>query len=430
MGRNQQSKGGGYAGNKGNKTYASGGKGGGNKKTVDAATALGLGLPSQNTMLSGMAGLGMAQPNPLDSLFGTMGTNTMAGLGGLGTSLQSANSGNDLLQLAALLGGAQQQSVTFQPAQLLQVRQALQQQQATQLAAQQAELKKRIDAEAATQAAELVKEHEKAEKLKQKKTQEANATKQDDDGDTVSRGSANGRSQGVRKRKAIAAADAERQKVEKERDELREALDMIESHLGTCARQYDSEDGTRPSRVKKTAVTRTLRSVSRKGARLKEPEIVDLDDESVSERVARLIALPVVAGGSSSPYGRRPPPRQSPRLFGESDRSTGSDMRSGSMPKSGKGKLKSLSFAAALVDPTPEEKKARERVDARKRRNKKPEEGKEEKKNEAFVIRQSFDNIGRELISLVSTTLREIGKQDIEAPTKADMKCSCPWLRR
>ena len=47
MGRNQQSKGGGYAGNKGNKTYASGGKGGGgNKKTVDAATALGLGVPA------------------------------------------------------------------------------------------------------------------------------------------------------------------------------------------------------------------------------------------------------------------------------------------------------------------------------------------------------------------------------------------------
>ena len=145
MGRNQQSKGGGYAGNKGSKPYASGGNGGGNKKSVDAATALGLGLTPQNTMLSGMAGLGMAQPNPLDSLFGTMGTNTMAGLGGLGTSLQSANSGNDLLQLAALLGGAQQQNVTFQPAQLLQVRQALQQQQATQLAAQQAELKKRID---------------------------------------------------------------------------------------------------------------------------------------------------------------------------------------------------------------------------------------------------------------------------------------------
>ena len=54
MGRNQQSKGGGYAGNKGNKTYASGGKfkgGGGNKKTVDAATALGLGVQQQNMML-------------------------------------------------------------------------------------------------------------------------------------------------------------------------------------------------------------------------------------------------------------------------------------------------------------------------------------------------------------------------------------------
>ena len=43
MGRNQQSNVGGYAGNKGNKPYASEGKGGGGKKkTVDAATALGL----------------------------------------------------------------------------------------------------------------------------------------------------------------------------------------------------------------------------------------------------------------------------------------------------------------------------------------------------------------------------------------------------
>ena len=65
MGRNQQSKGGGYAGNKGNKTYASGGKGGGgNKKPVDAATALGLGVSQQNTMLSGLAGLGMTQQTP------------------------------------------------------------------------------------------------------------------------------------------------------------------------------------------------------------------------------------------------------------------------------------------------------------------------------------------------------------------------------
>ena len=171
MGRNQQSKCGGYAGNEGNKTYASGGKGGGNKKTVDAATALGLGVPQQNTLLSGMAGLGMVQQNPLDSLFGSMGTNTMTRLSGFGgAGLQSANSGNGLLQLAALLGGSQQQNVTFQPAQLPQVRQALAQQQATQVAAQQAEIQKRIETEATARAAELVKvEHEKQEKQKQKK---------------------------------------------------------------------------------------------------------------------------------------------------------------------------------------------------------------------------------------------------------------------
>ena len=71
-------------------------------------------------MLAGMAGLGIVQQNPLDSPFGSIGTNAAAGLGGFGgASLQSANSGNDLLQLAALLGGSQQQNVTFQPAQLL-----------------------------------------------------------------------------------------------------------------------------------------------------------------------------------------------------------------------------------------------------------------------------------------------------------------------
>ena len=53
-----------------------------------------------------------------------------------------------------------------------------------------------------------------------------------------------------------------------------------------------------------------------------------------------------------------------------------------------------------------------------------------EKKKEAFVIRQSFDNIGRELISLVSTTLREIGKQDIEAPTKADNDMLLPLAQK
>lgn len=86
----------------------------------------------------------------MDPLFGSVETNTMAGLGGLNADLQLANSGNDLLQLAALLGGSQQQSVLFQPAQLLQVRQGLAQQQATEVAAQQAEIQKRIEAEATT----------------------------------------------------------------------------------------------------------------------------------------------------------------------------------------------------------------------------------------------------------------------------------------
>ena len=66
-----------------------------------AAPALGLGASQQNTMFLDLAGLGMAQQNPLDSLFGSVGTDTMAGLGGLNPGLQSANSGNDLLQLAA-----------------------------------------------------------------------------------------------------------------------------------------------------------------------------------------------------------------------------------------------------------------------------------------------------------------------------------------
>ena len=102
-------------------------------------------------------------------------------------------------------------------------------------------------------------------------------------------------------------------------------------------------------------------------------------------------------------------------------------MRSGSLPKH---KLKSLSFAEALMSPTPEEKKARERVEARQRRNKKePEEGKDVKKKEAFVIGQSFDNMGQELISLISITLREIGKQDVEAPTKADETMLLPLAR-
>ena len=71
-------------------------------------------------------------------------------------------------------------------------------------------------------------------------------------------------------------------------------------------RQYDSEDGTMScasrvyARVKNSTVTRVLRSVSKKGARHKEPEVVDLDDiaeESVSEQVARLITHQAGAGG-------------------------------------------------------------------------------------------------------------------------------------
>ena len=128
--------------------------------------------------------------------------------------------------------------------------------------------------------------------------------------------------------------------------------------------------------------------------------------------------------GSSSPDDCKQPVRLSAKL----DRSTGSDMRSGRLPKH---KRKSRSFADALMSPTPEEKKARERVEARKRRSKKePEEGKDGKKIEAFIILQSFDNIGRELISLVATTLREIGKQDVEAPTKADETMLLPLAQK
>ena len=82
---------------------------------VDAATALHLGAPQHNMMLLGLTGLGMAQQGPLDSLFGSVGMNPLAGIAGLNTGLQLANGGNDLMQLAALLGGLQHQSVMFQP---------------------------------------------------------------------------------------------------------------------------------------------------------------------------------------------------------------------------------------------------------------------------------------------------------------------------
>ena len=139
---------------------------------------------------------------------------------------------------------------------------------------------------------------------------------------------------GARKRKAIAEANAEKAMAETERAELREALDILEAHLSAGTPPYDSEDGTRPSRVITLLVTWVLRSVSKKGARSKEPNIVDVEEEeSVSERVARLITHQVVARGSLSPASRENRIRQSPRLSSKSDKSAGSDMRSDSLPK-------------------------------------------------------------------------------------------------
>ena len=58
---------------------------------------------------------------------------------------------------------------------------------------------------------------------------------------------ADAHNQGARKRKAIADANAENVNAEKERDEFKEALDVLEEQLGTWTQQHDSEDGTRPS---------------------------------------------------------------------------------------------------------------------------------------------------------------------------------------
>ena len=209
-----------------------------------------------------------------------------------------------------LLGGStavRQQSVSFQPVSF-QAHQLLQE-----------------------RAAELVKIER--ENQRQKSAQDTNAAKPDED-DTTSRGSAGGRrrsrSQGARKRKAIAEANAETAKAGKGNGELREALDLFEAHLGTRTRHCDSEGGTHASCVNKVTVTRVLRSISKKEACSKEPEIVDLDgEESVSERVAigsSFIRL-------SSPDGRKKPVRQPPRLSSKSDKSTGSDMRSGSLSR-------------------------------------------------------------------------------------------------
>ena len=82
MGRNQNAKGGGCAMDKGTQPGA-GLKGSNKPKAAGAATALGLGVPQQNTVPSGLAGLGMAHRTPLDSFFGCGGTNLLAGIAGL-----------------------------------------------------------------------------------------------------------------------------------------------------------------------------------------------------------------------------------------------------------------------------------------------------------------------------------------------------------
>ena len=101
--------------------------------------------------------------------------------------------------------------------------------------------------------------------------------------------------------------------------------------------------------------------------------------------MARLITHQAGARGCSSPDSRREIIRQSPRLSGRSEKSAGSDTRSSGFPKH---KLKTLSFAEALVSPTPEEQTARGRVEMTKRRHKKdPEESKDGNKTEVFMLR-------------------------------------------
>ena len=77
-----------------------------------------------------------------------------------------------------------------------------------------------------------------------------------------------------------------------------------------------------------------------------------------------------------------------------------------------------------------DEKNARDRAEARKRRNKKqsPEEGTAGKQGD-FVL-PTYDAIGRELISVVADTLREIGKHDMESPTKADETMLLPLAQK
>ena len=128
-----------------------------------------------------------------------------------------------------------------------------------------------------------------------------------------------------------------------------------------------------------------LCSVStKKTTRPQAHEIVDLDVEET--RVAKLLAHRAVARASSSPENRNTI-RQSPRLSAKPNRSAGSYMRSGCQPS----KLKLTVVDAVAAASTPEETKARARVEAGKRRNKKkcPEEGKAGKQDD-FMLRPTY----------------------------------------
>ena len=100
----------------------------------------------------------------------------------------------------------------------------------------------------------------KAEREKGEKAWDKTTNHTTPDNATRSRRSAGGRSQGARK--TIAEANAAKAQAERERDELREALDILEERFGSDMRPYDSEDGTRPSHVKKPTATPVLRSMS------------------------------------------------------------------------------------------------------------------------------------------------------------------------
>ena len=175
---------------------------------------------------------------------------------GSNTGLPTANSGADLLQIAAILGGSQHQSGTFQPDQLLQVEAGTCTSACRRTGCCESScIGEKIEAAAPKKAKELV----KAEKAKSEKVTLAKATNVkplDDDSHDTLRGSAGGRSQGARKRKTTAEANAGNAQTERERDEPRESLMILEDRLGSGTRSYDTEAGTRPSRVKKTTATR------------------------------------------------------------------------------------------------------------------------------------------------------------------------------